>query len=312
MAIESEPHNRLLDRHTDRIENKEYLEELDGAFTALLNEATWLFSRMWERNAGDLTAEVVLLLLRHMIEMTDGVHVLLLTSASRPAQLQLRSMFEAMLYMEFILQDDSERRARAYEVGSRMWSYRYAKRMERGSQARIQFIKEVGTDPLVTPEMIEGWVTDPEQLAAAEAQLRGTARRRSEALRQEGPTMVHRPGREAQRPPSARHSPQEGCSVHPPRQLVAGGASGHDRSTASGHRRGRNDHGADASGRRALERRCRSGWPDAAAGSRDGIGAIPAGGASDVQDEGSAGDHSEVRPPRGHSDATSAASGWPR
>lgn len=114
MALQREPHERLLNRHVAAVENKEYMELLDKALSGLINEAKWLFSRCWESRKGNLTAEVVLLLGRHVFEMADAVHVLLLKSASRPAQLQLRSAFEAVMYMAFISETDSNRRALAY------------------------------------------------------------------------------------------------------------------------------------------------------------------------------------------------------
>lgn len=171
MTIPAEPHERLLNRYAGKAGNAEYLEALDQAFSRLLNESTWVFSRLWETTSGDLTAEICLLLVRHIMEMTDAVHLLLLASASRPAQLQLRSAFEAMLYLEFILERDSERRALAYAVGSRLHSLRFAKRLLEGSEARAQFVKEVEQDPLVTDEMLTSWIASPESVKAAEDYL---------------------------------------------------------------------------------------------------------------------------------------------
>lgn len=173
MPVEKAPHERLLDREAGRHGNAEYLATLDEALSGLINEATWIFSRVWESNAGDLTAEIVLLILRHIMEMADAVHILLLQSATRPAQVQLRSMFEGMLYLEFILEADSDRRARAYMVGSRLHYLRFAKRLLKGSEARKQFLKEVETDPLVSDEMLATWISDSVEVEAAEAYLEG-------------------------------------------------------------------------------------------------------------------------------------------
>jgi Family of unknown function (DUF5677) len=56
----------------------------------------------------------ILISYRHLLEMVDAVQVLVEGPTPRPAALQLRSAFEALLTIEFILQADTERRAFAY------------------------------------------------------------------------------------------------------------------------------------------------------------------------------------------------------
>ena len=50
------------------------------------------------------------------IEMLDGVEVLLDAAASVPAQVVLRAAFEALLTVEYVTEQDTERRATAYVV----------------------------------------------------------------------------------------------------------------------------------------------------------------------------------------------------
>jgi len=168
MSIPDKPHERLLDRHLPAVQNKDYLEALDRAFEALLNHCTWVFARCWESCERGVVNEVPLLLLRHILEMADAIHILCFKSASGPAQLQVRSLFEAVLYLEFMLEEDTERRAIAYAVSSRLWSLRYAKRLLKDSEARKQFVKEVQSDPVVTAEMLDSWVTTAEGIQSAE------------------------------------------------------------------------------------------------------------------------------------------------
>jgi Family of unknown function (DUF5677) len=54
---------------------------------------------------------VPLILFRHVIEMTDGLEVLIGNSCSVPAAPVLRSSFEACVSLEYILQHDHERRS---------------------------------------------------------------------------------------------------------------------------------------------------------------------------------------------------------
>ena len=50
----------------------------------------------------------------HLIEMLDAVRILLAQAAPAPCALQMRSMFEALLTIEYVTEKDSERRARAF------------------------------------------------------------------------------------------------------------------------------------------------------------------------------------------------------
>lgn len=52
----------------------------------------------------------------HVMEMLDGVEVLLDASAVVPAQVVLRGAFEALLTVEFVTERDTEQRAAAYVV----------------------------------------------------------------------------------------------------------------------------------------------------------------------------------------------------
>ena len=52
----------------------------------------------------------------HLLEMVDGIEILLAQAAPFPAQLQLRSAFEALLTIEYIVETDTVRRAYAYLV----------------------------------------------------------------------------------------------------------------------------------------------------------------------------------------------------
>lgn len=76
----------------------------------------------------------VLLPLHHLLEMVDAVHVLLLGGAPAAARLQLRSSFEAVLTIEYMLKDDTERRAFAYLTAwaqTQMAKYRAVKKHTR-------------------------------------------------------------------------------------------------------------------------------------------------------------------------------------
>src|SRR2546426_959083 len=58
----------------------------------------------------------MLLLYRHVLEMIDGVSVLVRQAAIDPCQPLLRSALEASMGIEYMLEKDTEQRALAYQV----------------------------------------------------------------------------------------------------------------------------------------------------------------------------------------------------
>jgi len=86
----------------------------------------------------------ILLPYLHLLEMLDGVRILLLESSITPAKLLVRSMFEAALIVEYVSQEDTVRRGLAYlfmDVISRLKS---AKRLNSSISEGQEFRKSLG------------------------------------------------------------------------------------------------------------------------------------------------------------------------
>ena len=86
-----------------------------------------VFKRCSYRPLGHDENVAILGPLYHLLEMADGVQILLAQSAPIPARLPLRSAFEALLTIEYITTTDTERRGYAYlvsDIRSRLAFYR--------------------------------------------------------------------------------------------------------------------------------------------------------------------------------------------
>lgn len=59
---------------------------------------------------------VILLLYLHILEMLDGIYILLSKCATTAAILQLRTLFETFLYLKWITKEDSINKALAYSL----------------------------------------------------------------------------------------------------------------------------------------------------------------------------------------------------
>ena len=80
------------------------------------------------------------ILLRQAVAMLDGVGILLANGATHAANLQMRALFEASVYMDWILLNDSERKADYYYVHNLRRKRIWALRTQPGSPESQEFI----------------------------------------------------------------------------------------------------------------------------------------------------------------------------
>lgn len=68
-------------------------------------------------------------LFKNALSMADAIEVMMRQGVIRPSQLQLRSLFEVSVTLQWILQESGDERARAYHVANlrkrRLWASRY-------------------------------------------------------------------------------------------------------------------------------------------------------------------------------------------
>jgi len=119
----------LLDRERTVADIKEHLTPWVRQIRDIANYGTNLIPRCIvssERRLED--AILIAVLLRQAVAMLDGVEVLLSNGAVHAASLQMRGLFEASVYIDWILAGDSERKAAYYYVHNlrrlRLWASR--------------------------------------------------------------------------------------------------------------------------------------------------------------------------------------------
>src|SRR5205809_932897 len=83
----------------------------------VINKATLVFDDCHRAAAGDADEGLPIMMSNlHVIEMADGIEILLGSSSVHPAKLLLRSMLEGTLSIQYILRADSKRRSFAWLV----------------------------------------------------------------------------------------------------------------------------------------------------------------------------------------------------
>ena len=117
----------LLEREIQKAKVREILNETEPVLKEIVHYGLALYARCTHTaKRGDENLPILLSYL-HLLEMLDAIQVLVSEASIIPSRLQLRSMFEAILTIEYIIKDDSVRRAYAYlvsDINDRLRVYR--------------------------------------------------------------------------------------------------------------------------------------------------------------------------------------------
>ena len=117
----------ILYRELTHVAAKDRIAIASPLLQELVNYATNVFARCLDSASGEENEDVAsLMLYLHTIEMTDGIEVLISESCPIPAIPLLRSSFEAVLQIEYILEEDYTRRSLSWladNVRQRLASY---------------------------------------------------------------------------------------------------------------------------------------------------------------------------------------------
>lgn len=116
----AEAENEYLLNRKEAVEQAtKYLSPQIALLEDLVNYGSHLILRAYSSSKKETTDVVVCgVLLKQIVCMLDAVQILLQAGTVHPAFLPSRAAFEALLYLEFILEQDSLTRARAYTVAN--------------------------------------------------------------------------------------------------------------------------------------------------------------------------------------------------
>lgn len=123
------PHPAILNREEQRAIAKQHLAKQIALLQDLANYGSNLVIRAFDSSPKKMTEVVVCgVLLKQVVSMIDAAEVLLSEGCGHAAFLPARTAFEASVYIDWIFESDSERRATRYIVGNyrdeRLWTSR--------------------------------------------------------------------------------------------------------------------------------------------------------------------------------------------
>lgn len=123
------PHQAVLNREEPRAVAEQHLSKQIALLQDLANYGSNLVLRAFDSSPKKM-AEVVVcgVLLKQVVSMIDAAEVLLSAGCGHAAFLPARTAFEASVYIDWVFESDSERRATRYIVGNfrdeRLWTNR--------------------------------------------------------------------------------------------------------------------------------------------------------------------------------------------
>jgi len=107
LEVSTEPLESILYRELSKVEAKDNIGVASSLLQELVNYATKALARCATSASGGVDEDLALLVLyRHITEMTDGIEVLISQACPNPAKLLVRSSFEGLLSIEYILEED--------------------------------------------------------------------------------------------------------------------------------------------------------------------------------------------------------------
>src|SRR5687768_16220997 len=115
--MKDEPHRDLLDRDVPKEFAREHLGPALDLAEEVANYGSNLIPRCLSSSQGSLVEVVAIAVFgKHVVGMLDAVTVLVREGTCMPALLPMRSLIEASLSGEWVLRQDSDRRAVCFYV----------------------------------------------------------------------------------------------------------------------------------------------------------------------------------------------------
>ena len=120
----------ILDREKHESDVKTHFSKHIDLLVDLVNYGTNLIPRSYDSSNKKLEDIIIIIvLLKQIVLMTDAVEILISRGAVGAAHLQARAAYEASLYIDWILKEETEKKVKYYYVSNlrnrRLWALRF-------------------------------------------------------------------------------------------------------------------------------------------------------------------------------------------
>jgi hypothetical protein len=143
----------LIDRKTSIADVQTHFSGILDVVRDIVNYGSNLIPRCFISSNRRLEDAIILgVLLRQSVAMFDAIEILLSNAAVYPCHLQIRAIFEASLYIEWILKADTEKKAKYYYVANVREERVWASRTQPGSPENLAYEKIMAPLGNVVPD----------------------------------------------------------------------------------------------------------------------------------------------------------------
>lgn len=144
-----EAYKDVLCREIEPKEYRDLLFQITGIIEECVNFGTHILVWCSEKPKKDGSDLTITLIFRHFIESLDAITVLIKHGCADPTEPLLRSIFEALIGLEYILEKDTVQRALLYEVAHAHRKISLYKKLDPTSDQGKQFKKVLSNDSTV-------------------------------------------------------------------------------------------------------------------------------------------------------------------
>jgi hypothetical protein len=147
---------KILDRDRFTVEAKQIFPKQIELLVDMVNYGTNLIVRAYDSSGKKLEDGIVIgVLLKQIISMIDTVQELVSKGIISPSKLQIRSAFEASLYIDWILKNESSKKAKYYYVSNLRNTRVWASRLLEGTKDNLAFSAKLGVFAhIIAPQSI--------------------------------------------------------------------------------------------------------------------------------------------------------------
>lgn len=142
----TQPFSRILQQPAPDSVQDRLLAQLSGGVCETTAFGTHLLHWSTLSCSGQMADTPLLLLFRHSLETLDAIALLLRAGAVEPCKMLLRGLFECLLSSEYILQQDSPRRALCFLVGYLNWEVGMCQRLNPSTSQGHRFRRKLNKD----------------------------------------------------------------------------------------------------------------------------------------------------------------------
>ncbi len=132
-----------------------FASEIDKAVDFGSGVFDWCADAIAEQSKGgkvtaeSLTAESLLMMFRHALQLLDSISILVKYSAIDPCEVQLRAVLETFLNVAYLLQEDTYKRAAAFRVWSIHKKIKFLSKLDQNTEQGKQFRSKIRKDRIL-------------------------------------------------------------------------------------------------------------------------------------------------------------------